>query len=167
MANLRAPSRSSTPVSNPPAVAAAPLDQSSSSALHQLISSGAVRVNFATGQLEVADGAALTTLAVPPPAPKKSPMTAARDIRPEDYTQSFLDFINENPTVFHAVEYFSKRLDKEGFTKLSERERWEGSLEKGGKYYLTRNGSSLVAFTIPESYEVGNGVGKSHSWDPK
>ncbi|KIJ50917.1 hypothetical protein M422DRAFT_27047 [Sphaerobolus stellatus SS14] len=82
----------------------------------------------------------------------------AKDINPDDYTQPFLDFINENPTVFHAVDYFSKRLDKEGFAKVSERDNWNGKLNAGGKYYVTRNGSSLVAFTIPSNYKPGNGV---------
>ncbi|TGZ77186.1 aspartyl aminopeptidase [Ascodesmis nigricans] len=85
-------------------------------------------------------------------------MKDPKDINPDDYTQPFLDFINENPTVFHAVHYFEERLDKEGFQKLSERNTWEETLRKGGKYYLTRNGSSLVAFTIPEHYSVGDGV---------
>lgn len=163
--NLRA-SRTSTPA--PSAQQAPVLDVASSAAINHLLSTGAVRLNFLTGQLEVADASAipqnLSNLPVGASAPAPtSRATPAKDIKPEDYAQSFLDFINENPTVFHAVGYFSKRLEKEGFEKLSERDRWEGKVKKGGKYYLTRNGSSLVAFTIPESYEVGNGVGE-YSW---
>lgn len=89
--------------------------------------------------------------------PKKISSKAAQ-IRPEDYTQPFLDFINGNPTVFHAVEHFASRLRSTGFTKLSERDQWKSELKRGGKYYVTRNGSSLVAFTIPFRYVPGKGA---------
>ena len=86
--------------------------------------------------------------------------TPAKDINPDDYAKPFLEFINNNPTVFHTIDYCSKRLDQAGFTKLFEKENWSETLQVGGKYYITRNGSSLVAFTIPSSYIPGNGVGK-------
>ena len=84
--------------------------------------------------------------------------TAAASIKPEAYTQPFLSFISNNPTVFHAVDYFSKQLSSHGFTKLSERDLWIDKLEKGGKYFYDRNGSGLIAFTIGSAYESGNGV---------
>jgi aminopeptidase I len=31
-------------------------------------------------------------------------------------------------------------------------------LEPGGKYYVSRNGSSIIAFSIGEAYKPGNGV---------
>ena len=74
------------------------------------------------------------------------------------YTQPFLDFINENPTVFHTVTYFEDKLEKEGFVKLNERVSWaagDSKLKKGGKYYISRNGSSLIAFVVGEHYKVG------------
>ncbi len=37
---------------------------------------------------------------------------------PEAYTQPFCDFLTENPTVFHAVKYFEKKLEKAGFKKV-------------------------------------------------
>ena len=37
---------------------------------------------------------------------------------PEAYTQPFCDFLTENPTVWHAVEYFEKKLQKAGFKKV-------------------------------------------------
>jgi hypothetical protein len=37
---------------------------------------------------------------------------------PEAYTQPFCDFLTENPTVFHAVDYFERKLGKAGFTKV-------------------------------------------------
>lgn len=37
---------------------------------------------------------------------------------PETYTQPFCDFLTENPTVWHAVQYFEKKLDAAGFKKV-------------------------------------------------
>lgn len=43
---------------------------------------------------------------------------AARDIKPEDYTKPFTDFLQENPTVFHAVDYFKKKALNDGYTEV-------------------------------------------------
>ena len=77
-------------------------------------------------------------------------------IDPAKYAKPFLKFISENPTVFHTIDYFSKELEDNGFTKLSERNSWK--LKRGGKYYFERNGSGLIAFVIGENYEAGNGA---------
>ncbi|RPA82630.1 peptidase M18, aminopeptidase I [Ascobolus immersus RN42] len=82
----------------------------------------------------------------------------AASLNPSDFTKPFLDFMTNNPTVFHAVDYFCKKLEAKGFTKLSERANWEGKLKKGGRYYTTRNGSSLMAFVVGEKYKAGNGA---------
>jgi hypothetical protein len=37
---------------------------------------------------------------------------------PEEYTEPFCEFLTENPTVFHAVDYFEKGLEENGFTKV-------------------------------------------------
>ena len=79
-------------------------------------------------------------------------------LKPESYTKPFIDFISKNPTVFHAIDHFSSQLTASDFTKLSERELWSEKLEAGGKYFFSRNGSGLIAFTIGENYKVGNGV---------
>lgn len=92
------------------------------------------------------------------PQETSEPVTGASSIEPEAYTQPFLSFISENPTVFHAVAYFSNQLSSHGFIKLSERELWTDKLEKGGKYYCDRNGSGLIAFTVGSKYQSGNGV---------
>ncbi|RCH84720.1 hypothetical protein CU097_009311, partial [Rhizopus azygosporus] len=64
----------------------------------------------------------------------------------------FLDFLNASPSPFHAVHEASARLEKAGFQKISEKHEWH--LKKKGKYYFTRNGSSLVAFVIGGEYHV-------------
>ena len=68
----------------------------------------------------------------------------------------FLDFIKNTPTAFHAVSELKNILLENGYTELSELTKW--NLNKGGKYFLTRNSSSLVAFTVPandfNSYKI-------------
>ena len=58
------------------------------------------------------------------------------------------EFIRSSPTAFHAVETVSKMLKENGFIELYESEDW--NLTSGNKYFTTRNGSSLIAFTLPE-----------------
>ncbi|KAI9843396.1 MAG: hypothetical protein M1837_006422 [Sclerophora amabilis] len=81
------------------------------------------------------------------------------EVSAASHTVPFINFLAENPTVFHAVSYFSDRLKSVGFTKLSERELWTTKVRKGGQYYLERNGSSLIAFVVGDKYTSGNGAG--------
>ena len=74
----------------------------------------------------------------------------------EAYAKPFCDFLTNNPTVFHAVDSMAKDLKHEGFTKLSERDSWR--IEPGGKYFVERNGSSLIAFVVGDDYRAGNGA---------
>ncbi|KAI0049635.1 peptidase M18, aminopeptidase I [Auriscalpium vulgare] len=76
---------------------------------------------------------------------------------PEAATR-FLHFVNASPTPFHAVVNASLRLEKAGFKKVLEKENWEDNLQAGGKYYFTRNQSSLLAFTLPQKWKPGAGV---------
>ncbi|KAJ8115460.1 hypothetical protein OPT61_g2899 [Boeremia exigua] len=75
---------------------------------------------------------------------------------PEKYTKPFTDFMTANPTIFHAVDAVASDLEKSGYKKLSERDVWD--LKAGGKYYVDRNGTSLIAFAIGDKYEAGNGA---------
>ena len=59
------------------------------------------------------------------------------------------DYINSSPTAFHAVDTLAKMLTKEGYTELLECDGWQ--LATGGKYFVRRNGSSLIAFRTAES----------------
>ena len=61
-------------------------------------------------------------------------------------SQSLLDFINASPTPFHAVAELRKMLTGKGFIELQETGEWQ--LVAGGKYFVTRNDSSLIAFTV-------------------
>jgi aminopeptidase I len=74
----------------------------------------------------------------------------------ESYAKPFCDFLTDNPTVFHAVDSMAQGLKHYGFTKLSERDSWR--VEPGGKYFVERNGSSLIAFVVGDDYKSGNGA---------
>jgi aspartyl aminopeptidase len=58
------------------------------------------------------------------------------------------NFITASPTPFQAVHNLTTRLASSSFTKLTEKTSFS-SLKPGGKYFYTRNQSSLVAFTLP------------------
>ena len=65
----------------------------------------------------------------------------------EETTEKLLEFISKSPTAFQAAEETRRRFLEEGFTELKEEERWE--LEKGGKYFVMRNHSAIIGFSIP------------------
>lgn len=73
------------------------------------------------------------------------------------YAQGFLDFVNQSPTPYHVVNTVKNELKSNGFVELSERTNWSGNLKKGSKYFVTRNSSSIVAFTVGALYQPGSG----------
>ncbi|KAK6775330.1 hypothetical protein RDI58_026331 [Solanum bulbocastanum] len=66
-----------------------------------------------------------------------------------------LDYLNESWTQFHATAEAKRQLIAAGFHLLKENEKWD--LQPGGRYFFTRNMSSLVAFAIGKKYSIGNG----------
>lgn len=76
---------------------------------------------------------------------------------------SMLHFIEKSATCFHTVKNVAQMLNEEGYVNLQE-EAW--SLQPGGKYYVTRNGSSLIAFRVPAQSPKGFMVAASHSDSP-
>ena len=82
-----------------------------------------------------------------------------------DISKELMDFIKESPTAFHVVKNFSTMLEKAGFIKLNERNKWK--IEQGGKYYVTRNDSSIIAFQVPDNMEFYNfQIAAAHSDSP-
>ncbi len=82
-----------------------------------------------------------------------------------DVTSGLLSFIQKSPTAFHAVENIAARLRAEDFAELSEGEAW--SIVPGGKYFATRNGSSILALKVGGRLErYGFQVAASHSDSP-
>lgn len=72
------------------------------------------------------------------------------------FAKELIDFLYESPTAFHAVKNVKYSLEGCDFKELKEEDKW--ILEKGGKYYTTKNGSALIAFT------VGNGEVENHGF---
>lgn len=62
--------------------------------------------------------------------------------------QDFLAYLEASPSPFHAVNESKLRLINGGFTEIKERANWDGAIKRGGKYFYTRNQSSLVAFAV-------------------
>lgn len=71
------------------------------------------------------------------------------------FANEFIEFLNESCTAFHAVEASKKRLAAAGFQFLSEKDEW--NLVPGGKYYFTRNTTTVIAFSIGAKYSKSNG----------
>lgn len=65
-----------------------------------------------------------------------------------DLNHDLLHFIGQSPSIFHAVHHIKTALIYAGFTEIREEDPWH--VKQGGKYVVTRNGSALMAFTIPE-----------------
>ena len=78
--------------------------------------------------------------------------------------EDFLHFLNHSPSRYHAVANLCGELEAAGYTRLSEGE--TRSLAPGGKYFVTRGGSSLLAFRIPRAYFTGFMISASHSDSP-
>lgn len=69
--------------------------------------------------------------------------------------KEMMEFLDNSPSCFHAVANIAKKLESEGYLGLNEGDDWP--LVWGGKYYITRNGSSLIAFRIPAAENVPHG----------
>lgn len=79
-------------------------------------------------------------------------------------TRELFDFIEGSPSCFHAVESMRRQLGDAGYSQLLESGQW--NLVPGGKYYVIRNGSSLIAFRIPAGEICGFQIMASHSDSP-
>ena len=61
---------------------------------------------------------------------------------------SFIDFVRRSPSAFHAVDAICAQLDAAGFVRLDEGEPY--AVAPGSRCYVTRNQSSVIAFTVPQ-----------------
>lgn len=69
-------------------------------------------------------------------------------------------FLDASVSVYHAAAYLENLLKNSGYTCLHEGESW--ALAPGGKYYLTRGGSAVIAFRVPRSAPKGFMLSASH-----
>ena len=82
----------------------------------------------------------------------------------KDLCRELLEFIEQSPSCFHVVANLAEKFRNAGFCELKEQESWE--LQAGGKYYVTRNESSVIAFQIPQAVVKGFHMVASHSDSP-
>lgn len=71
------------------------------------------------------------------------------------HAQDLLDFIDQSPSPWHAVDTLAQRLRTEGFSELDEREDW--ALRPGVRHFVIRGGSSLIAFRVGETSPAKGG----------
>lgn len=77
-------------------------------------------------------------------------------------SQELAEFLKSCPTAFHAVEAVRKELESNGYERFREHEEWK--LQPGGKYYVTRNDSSVIAFAIgTKLQDYSFNIAASHS----
>lgn len=79
-------------------------------------------------------------------------------------SQKLLDFIQNSPSCFHAINNIKGQLEKNGFSELKEDTVWK--LEEGKKYFVIRNGSAIISFTVPCKNFQGFLMTASHSDSP-
>ena len=71
-----------------------------------------------------------------------------------DHIDDLFSYLDQSPTPFHAVNTAEKTLLDAGFERLDEGSEW--TINRPGKYYVTKNDSSLVAFVLADD-PVENG----------
>ena len=82
----------------------------------------------------------------------------------EHRIQSLMNFLDASHSVYHAVAYLETVLKEAGYTCLREQDAWD--LVPGGKYYLTRGGSAVLAFRVPAVDPKGFVISAAHSDRP-
>ncbi len=72
------------------------------------------------------------------------------------FNQGLINFIEASPTPYHATTSMTMVLEQAGFIALDEKDEWD--IELGGRYYVTRNDSSLIAFQMAERFDITDGI---------
>ena len=78
--------------------------------------------------------------------------------------KALCDFLDASHSVYHAAAYLAGELETAGYTRLYEGDSWD--LVPGGKYYLVRGGTAVMAFRIPAGKPKGFLMSASHSDRP-
>ena len=78
--------------------------------------------------------------------------------------ENLMSFLRESYTAYHACENVKQKLEESGFIQLCENRDW--SICEGGKYYVMRGGSSLIAFTVGALDEFSYKIAATHTDSP-
>lgn len=68
------------------------------------------------------------------------------------HCQSLIDFIDSSPSPWHVVANISSRLLSAGYIGLKESDSW--NIEPGGRYFVIRDESSIVVFTVGQKVDL-------------
>ena len=79
-------------------------------------------------------------------------------------TKALMGYLDKAHSVFHAVAALVEQLRARGYTCLHEADAWE--LVPGGKYYMTRGGSAVMAFRVPKETPSGFLLSAAHADRP-
>lgn len=79
-------------------------------------------------------------------------------------TKALLCYLDSAHSMYHAIWVLTEILEEAGYIRLQESEAW--TLVPDGKYYLTRGGSTLLAFRVPKEQPKGFLMSASHSDRP-
>ena len=82
----------------------------------------------------------------------------------DNRTSKLMAFLDASVSVYHAAAYLADTLEQAGYIRLEEGAAWE--LTAGGKYFLTRGGTAVLAFRVPETTPKGFLMTASHSDRP-
>ncbi len=78
--------------------------------------------------------------------------------------KNFPEFIKNCTDAWHTADTVAKQLSANGFIPLNEEDTW--NLTTGGKYYVMRNMSSVIAFKVPEFDFKGFTISAAHGESP-
>ena len=79
-------------------------------------------------------------------------------------TKALMAFLDASHSVYHAAAYLADTQERSGYTRLLEGDSWQ--LTPGGKYYLTRGGTAVLAVRVPQTTPAGFMMSASHSDRP-
>ena len=81
-----------------------------------------------------------------------------------DRLEQFLNFAEQSPTAFHAAANFRETLMEKGFRELKETDPW--LVDAGGRYFVMRNDSAIIAFEVPETGFSSFRIAAAHGDSP-
>ena len=88
------------------------------------------------------------------------------DMEVKSFAREVIEFIDECPSTYHVAKNCSEILEENGFERLIPQEKW--NLKKGGKYYVKKSNSTVVAFTLGTDINLKKGfkIFGSHTDSP-
>ena len=81
-----------------------------------------------------------------------------------EQVKRFLEFAEQAPTAFHAIDRLAAMLEQKGMIRLRETDPW--LVDAGEQYYVVRNDSSLIAFSVPPTGFAPFRIVAAHSDSP-